>query len=1403
MYPAAPAGSSYYAGFAIFDPFVPPTTPVTPDEILREPGIEKNYRVICAWQRDLTQLMNAAGTRLCTAAASFEDTGYPASNVISGSDVHYNPTVDLDNNWWGATSPSGGSLPWVSVNFATPVTFNMVIVYLHPLLPTCGFFTLEKSNDGVTWEIFYSAENSPTKVEVDTGDPITTSHVRLVAESYGSDGTVRVVSIKLYNWVDESERVDGNDTGDPQITITMKSDNTQNAVPTPSESSIVLINDDARFSVANTSSEIYGILQPDGLGSGVKSGTPVRIYASATDEEGNTFESLAYDGFITADDNAAGSTGITYDDVQNSATIICKSLYSLLGRTNINPPVYESAPLDYVIKDICYRCGIADQDINVSFISQGVPYTCYNSQPGAAILNDILGSLPFLRAYETFAAGAKMNFVNYGRGRTDSDLSRYSASPPGTSWSKVTASPGWSARTMWNGGGVVFNNRIWVLGGIDTGSVSQIDTWSSADGVNWVRETLAGYVGTQQGPAICTFVSPYTGVDTMFVFGGFFSGAGTEAITSWSTDGKLWFNTGIGINAPPWVGRNRQMAISFNGGVYVMGGRTADAGDTTLALLNDVWFSRNGVLRSTWSQLTAAAGWAARRSAGICVFAGKLWILGGTNESSYYNDVWNSDDGISWTQVTSAAAWSPRASHNVIVFNGLMWVIGGGNGGGLNNEVWYSADGSTWTRSNNIGVAITISQAAGCAMGSNMYIYGGNSSGAATANSNVWKSYQDSIAEFTIPPDDNGKLLYLTSVGNGSNFDLTLYLWDVTKPISTGVTLVNTWTTPGLPTCMMAADGTAFILVNSTFYSVEYDDTSPALTTRGTATNPIVAAELSGQFMWFAQVDSSNNYTLCVWDTTLGFSTRKTLNPTSTVPILAIGADDTRVLVQSTSGFYFWNHNGNPYGTASWTGPLSFFSGTIIGGEDYSDAQYWYNTDGKLYAYVSILQVDGLRREELWAASFPGLVGAKLCTIKEATLATTNAIFGKDNYIWVTDSEGSTWVTNTDVLTPFLVGFSSQNAIAPPQILSDGFNAIGSGTMFQDSLNRVWLQKFNTNGNFTAELVGFKAQNEALFSALPAIDIDLMDGNTIDMLTAYGNPKANIVQLQINLFDLTPAVGAVWTLPPQGAIFPSNSVTTLPIPVTGGSLRGYGTQDPSTRRFLVLNHVAQSISAGGLTTTVTVSNTNGVINGVTKVVLLGGTPEMRVVQSSTSTTLTFAAVNGTTHTSVVWGDDVIYDDPGTTVNASAGGRTYPMVFFGYGDTCFLTVDASALAALTLTTAAIYSVTVAQSGAALIAQDQQSVISQRMYQGKFVLPVNSQVINDQSFGQDLLLAFQFQRAYTQPINMPWYPIMVLAQPLSITNVKQSIVASLNESVSVQHQGFETSVTAKQWLPQFNI
>lgn len=155
----------------------------------------------------------------------------------------------------------------------------------------------------------------------------------------------------------------------------------------------------------------------------------------------------------------------------------------------------------------------------------------------------------------------------------------------------------WPARH--NGGYVVFDNKMWIISGD-----GRTDVWSSSDSIHWTEEL---------------------------------------------------------VNAP-WGQRYKPYVVAFNNKIWLMGG--TDVFVSPFVFYNAVWSSSDGI---NWVREVEHAPWPARQNIiGTIVHDNKVWIIGGGRYSSdnniytetYYNDVWNSSDGINWTKVADSSTWS-------------------------------------------------------------------------------------------------------------------------------------------------------------------------------------------------------------------------------------------------------------------------------------------------------------------------------------------------------------------------------------------------------------------------------------------------------------------------------------------------------------------------------------------------------------------------------------------------------------------------------------------------------------------------------------------------------------------------------------------------------------------------
>ena len=145
--------------------------------------------------------------------------------------------------------------------------------------------------------------------------------------------------------------------------------------------------------------------------------------------------------------------------------------------------------------------------------------------------------------------------------------------------------------------------------------------------------------------------------------------------------------------AVPWRERSGQCSVVFDDKMWVLGGRQ---GNTSF---NDVWCTADG---KQWEQANKKADWPARYGHVALVHEGRMWVLGG-KAGKLTNDVWASDDGRKWELVSKNAPWDPRYVSAGFVKDGKMWIVGGhasptGGKGKAYSDVWCSEDGREWTK---------------------------------------------------------------------------------------------------------------------------------------------------------------------------------------------------------------------------------------------------------------------------------------------------------------------------------------------------------------------------------------------------------------------------------------------------------------------------------------------------------------------------------------------------------------------------------------------------------------------------------------------------------------------------------------------------------------------------------
>ncbi|OGV36376.1 MAG: hypothetical protein A2020_02560 [Lentisphaerae bacterium GWF2_45_14] len=211
------------------------------------------------------------------------------------------------------------------------------------------------------------------------------------------------------------------------------------------------------------------------------------------------------------------------------------------------------------------------------------------------------------------------------------------------SWTILADNLPWKKRGQ--AGCVVFNDKIWVMGGRKGGELLN-DVWSSSDAINWKCE----------------------------------------------------------VEHAPWAGRQFHNApLVFDDKIWIIGGAMIGSSYHPFLAYNDVWNSKDGI---HWQQVIEHAPWKARIWSFSVVYRNHLWLIGGFRSEPVWEnlgDVWYSSDGVRWEQlenlpimqhsggnnvsVIKNSIWAPRHEMSVYSFNGKLWVVGG-MVWPLVNDVW-------------------------------------------------------------------------------------------------------------------------------------------------------------------------------------------------------------------------------------------------------------------------------------------------------------------------------------------------------------------------------------------------------------------------------------------------------------------------------------------------------------------------------------------------------------------------------------------------------------------------------------------------------------------------------------------------------------------------------------------
>ncbi len=206
---------------------------------------------------------------------------------------------------------------------------------------------------------------------------------------------------------------------------------------------------------------------------------------------------------------------------------------------------------------------------------------------------------------------------------------------------------------------VAFNGKLWVLGGLISGTTYKNDTWYSLDGLHYLLGTSnAGFAGRSEFSSVVF-------QNNLWVLAGLTSlGSTNDAWTS--PDGSTWTLAAT----PPFSARMGQTATVFNGRLWVIGGQTA------AGFSNEIWSTGDG---TTWVPSVPTGSFFSPRWNHLAVACGNtLWVMGGSGAAGQDTDLWVTTDGINWAQSLTTLPFGTvnRYSQVSLSFQGQVWSTG-------------------------------------------------------------------------------------------------------------------------------------------------------------------------------------------------------------------------------------------------------------------------------------------------------------------------------------------------------------------------------------------------------------------------------------------------------------------------------------------------------------------------------------------------------------------------------------------------------------------------------------------------------------------------------------------------------------------------------------------------------
>jgi hypothetical protein len=247
----------------------------------------------------------------------------------------------------------------------------------------------------------------------------------------------------------------------------------------------------------------------------------------------------------------------------------------------------------------------------------------------------------------------------------------------GATWTQVTVSPGWSARAG-QSSVMMPDGSIILMGGYSSSGGYRNDVWHSADdGATWTQMTIS------PGWSARTGQSSVAMPDGSIILMGGWSGLVNADVWRSTDDGATWTQVTV---SPGWSARAGQSCVVMPDGSIILMGGWGQYGDYK----NDVWRSADDGATWTQMTMNAGWSARGGQSSVVMPDGSIVLMGGYGRSGGCDNDVWRStDNGKTWKQVTVSPGWSGRTSESSVVMPDGSIILMGGWNGQENHDVWH------------------------------------------------------------------------------------------------------------------------------------------------------------------------------------------------------------------------------------------------------------------------------------------------------------------------------------------------------------------------------------------------------------------------------------------------------------------------------------------------------------------------------------------------------------------------------------------------------------------------------------------------------------------------------------------------------------------------------------------